>query len=60
VLEPARLHNRGEASLVVGVARITLIRAFNSGHLAGYRVGTRVLHTGQQLLDWLNSGGHTK
>jgi excisionase family DNA binding protein len=58
-LNTETLYNRREAALVTNLSRMTLIRAFNSGNLPGYRVGTRVLHSGQQILDWLNSGGKT-
>jgi hypothetical protein len=58
-LTPDRIYTRAEAALVVGVAHITLIRARDAGHLAELRVGRNVLHSGQQLLDWLASGGKT-
>jgi hypothetical protein len=27
--------------------------------LKAYRIGRRVIHSGQHLLDWLNNGGKT-
>jgi hypothetical protein len=58
-LEPTRNYQRPEAALACGVAVITIIRAFESGHLKAYRIGRRVIHSGQHLLDWLNNGGKT-
>lgn len=59
VLTPDRIYTRAESALVIGCAEITLIRARDAGHLAELRVGRNVLHSGQQLLDWLNAGGKT-
>lgn len=59
-LDPTRIYTRDEAALALGVSKITLIRARDAGHLAELRAGRRCLHAGQQLLDWLNSGGRTK
>jgi hypothetical protein len=59
VIEPSRNYNRKEAALACGVAEITLFRAYDAGRLKAYRVGARVLHSGQHLLDWLTSGGST-
>lgn len=59
ILDPRRIYPRPEAALATGVAVITLIRAYDSGHLAAYRAGRRVLHSGQHLIDWLEGGGKT-
>lgn len=58
-LDPSRNYTRAEAALAVGVAPISLFRAFDAGHLNAFRVGRRVIHSGQQLLDWLAAGGKT-
>jgi len=58
-IEPAAIYNRSEAAEAVGVSQITLFRAYDSGNLKGYRVGARISHSGQQLLDWLEAGGKT-
>ena len=58
-VEPTRNYSRHEGSLAIGVSNNTLIRAFEKGHLKGYRVGRRVLHSGQMLLDWIAAGGKT-
>jgi len=44
-----------EAALATGVAYITIVRAQERGQLACYKVGRRVLHSGQHLIDWLKS-----
>jgi hypothetical protein len=54
-LEANRMYNRAEAALACGVAYLTIVRAKESGELACFKVGRRVLHNGQQLLDWLKS-----
>jgi hypothetical protein len=53
------IYSRPEAAQAVGCSIITLIRAYNAGHLSGYRQGRLVKHSGQHLLDWLESGGRT-
>lgn len=58
-IEPSRNYNRQEAALACDVSEITLFRAYDSGNLKAYRVGQRVLHSGQHLLDWLEAGGRT-
>lgn len=58
-VEPNRIYPRKEAAFAVGVATITLIRAYDSGYLKAYRVGRRLLHSGQHLIDWLDAGGKT-
>ncbi|HEU0179424.1 MAG TPA: hypothetical protein VFV58_34770 [Blastocatellia bacterium] len=59
ILEPARIYTRREGALALGVSEITMIRARDAGHLAEFRVGRYVRHSGQQLLDWLAAGGRT-
>lgn len=59
LLEPKRNYNRAEAAHAVGCAVITLIRAYESSHLKAYRIGRKVLHSGQHLIDWLEAGGKT-
>lgn len=59
IIEPTRNYNRKEAALACAVAEITLFRAYDSERLKAYRVGSRVLHSGQHLLDWLEAGGRT-
>lgn len=56
---PAAIYSRPEAATVAGCAVITLIRAYSAGHLAGYRQGRLIKHSGQHLLDWLEAGGRT-
>jgi hypothetical protein len=56
---PGALYNRAEAMFVLGVSQMTLFRAYDAGHLAALRVGRNILHSGQQLLDWLAAGGKT-
>jgi hypothetical protein len=58
-IEPNRDYPRREAALACGVAPITIIRAYEAGHLKFYRVGRRVIHSGQHLIDWLEAGGKT-
>jgi len=54
-----QIYGRTEAAIAVGCATITLIRAHESGNLKGYRIGRNVRHSGQHLIDWLESGGKT-
>lgn len=56
---PGRTYTRREATLACGVSTASLIRAWEAGFLKSYRVGRRVLHSGQQLLEWLEAGGKT-
>jgi hypothetical protein len=58
-LDPERVYSRAEAALTLGVSNITLIRARDAGELQELRAGCRVLHTGQNLIDWLAAGGRT-
>lgn len=58
-IEPVRMYDRRESGHVVGVGWQTIFRAHDNGHLKGYRAGSRILHSGQHLLDWLESGGKT-
>jgi len=58
-LEPDRLYTRHESAAVIGCAWITIVRANQKGYLKGFRVGRNLRHTGRQLMDWLESGGHT-
>lgn len=56
---PNRNYTRQEAKLACGVSVASLIRAWEAGFLKSYRAGRRVLHSGQDLLDWLETGGKT-
>jgi hypothetical protein len=58
-IEPLRNYTRAEAARVVPCAEITLIRAWEGGFLNCYRVGRKILHSGQHLIDWLEAGGKT-
>lgn len=58
-IEPLKNYTREEAAKVVPCAQITLIRAYDNGFLSFYRVGRRILHSGQHLIDWLEAGGKT-
>ena len=58
-INPDQIYNRRESAAVIGCSWITLVRANLNGYLRGYRTGRTVKHTGRQLLDWLESGGHT-
>jgi len=59
VIEPTRLYSRRESATACGVGRSTLCRAYKNGYLKAYRIGARVLHSGQHLLDWMEAGGYT-
>lgn len=56
---PARNYTVSESALAVGVSDITIWRALESDRLKCFRVGRRVICSGQHLLDWLKSGGKT-
>ena len=53
------MYSRREAVEVTGLSLITIIRAYEHGHLQVSRVGSRVLIRGQQLLNWMADGGKT-
>jgi excisionase family DNA binding protein len=59
LLIPERIYDRDGAAAACGVSRTTIERAFYSGHLAGYRTGRHIKHSGKQLYDWLEAGGKT-
>ena len=44
-----------QAAKRLGVARITLLRAREKGRIRFFRIGTRVLYSHQQLVDFLMS-----
>lgn len=54
-LQADKIYNRAESALACGVAYLTIVRAKERGELDCFRVGRRVLHSGQHLLDWLVS-----
>jgi len=56
---PDAVYSRPQASQLLGVAEITLIRAYSGGHLAAHKIGTKIRHTGRQLLTWIEAGGKT-
>jgi hypothetical protein len=56
---PTALYDRRAAAAVAGCSEITLIRAHDAGYLNAYRQGRYVKHSGQHLIDWLESGGKT-
>jgi excisionase family DNA binding protein len=58
-LEQSRNYQVNEAALTMGVAAITIWRAIYNGHLKHYRVGRRVLVSGEQLIAWRDAGGKT-
>jgi hypothetical protein len=58
-IDPAGIYSRAEAAFLTNVSLMTLIRARDAGHLSEFRAGRRCLHSGQQLLDWLEAGGKT-
>jgi hypothetical protein len=58
-LNPQAIYSRQDGARTAGVSVITFIRAYDAGHLKAFRAGTRVLHSGQQILDWLAAGGKT-
>jgi hypothetical protein len=58
-IELDRNYRRPEAASAAGCSTITIIRAFSNGHLQGYRIGKLVIHSGAQLLAWLEAGGKT-
>lgn len=58
-IEQNRNYDRPEAALACGCAVISLIRAYDAGHLKAYRIGRRVVHSGMHLLAWLEAGGKT-
>ncbi len=59
LIEPLRNYDRAEGAAAVGCSVITLIRAYDGGHLKAYRVGRRLFHSGQHLIDWMEAGGKT-
>jgi excisionase family DNA binding protein len=44
-----------QAAKRLGVARITLLRAREAGHIRFFRIGTRVLYCAEQLTEFLNA-----
>jgi hypothetical protein len=58
-IERDAVYTRRESSRAVRVSESTLVRAYQSGHLKAHTVGNRILHTGAQLLSWLQRGGKT-
>lgn len=54
-----QIYERREAAQAARCAVITLVRAYDSGNLGAYRIGRSIKHSGQHLLDWLESGGKT-
>jgi hypothetical protein len=56
---PTAIYTRLEAAQMVGCSVITLIRAYSAGHLTGYRQGRLIKHSGNHLINWLESGGKT-
>jgi excisionase family DNA binding protein len=58
-LDRQRNYSVTEAALTMGVAAVTIWRAIYSGHLRHYRVGRRVLVSGEQLVAWRDAGGKT-
>lgn len=56
---PTAIYSRNEAAQLTGLHLITIIRAYSNGFLKVARVGSRVLISGQAILDWLNAGGNT-
>jgi excisionase family DNA binding protein len=58
-LDPLKNYSVPEAALTMGVSPITVWRAIYSENLKHYRVGRRVLVSGQHLLDWRDAGGRT-
>lgn len=59
LLESSRNYPVAEAALAAGVSNPTIWRALDCGHLKCYRIGRRVIVSGQHLLDWLAAGGKT-
>ncbi len=58
-VEPSRTYTRREAALALGISVPTIIRAYEAGFLKAFRCGRRVTHSGQQLMDWRETGGQT-
>jgi hypothetical protein len=58
-INPAAIYSRRAAAQVLGRHEITLLRAYRAGHLKAYLQGRYVTHSGQHLIDWLESGGKT-
>lgn len=54
-----QIYDRQTAARAAGCSAITLVRAYSSGNLQGYRIGRYVKHMGSHLLEWLESGGKT-
>lgn len=44
-----------QAATRIGVARITLLRARQAGHIKFFRIGTRVLYSEAQLIEFLSA-----
>jgi excisionase family DNA binding protein len=47
-----------QAAARLGVARITLLRAREAGRIKFFRIGTRVLYSEAQLIEFLNACEH--
>ncbi len=59
LLELNRNYSIPDGAAAAGVAAITLWRAIYSSNLQTYRVGRRRVVSGQQIKEWLESGGKT-
>jgi hypothetical protein len=56
---PTAIYDRTDSAYVAGCSIHTLTRAYENKYLQGYRQGRLIKHSGQHLLDWLESGGKT-
>jgi hypothetical protein len=51
--EPMFLRGRAFWAERLDLCAVTLLRAYKRGDLEGYRVGDRVLHSPEQIQDWV-------
>lgn len=52
-------YSAGQAAQAVTVSPATIWRAIYGGHLRTYRIGSRVVISGAQLIAWRDAGGKT-
>lgn len=57
---PMFLRGRAYWAERLDLCTVTLLRAYKSGNLEGYRVGDRVLHSPVQIEEWVRGRGDRK
>lgn len=58
-LQMLSIYSREDLAEILDLSVQTIIRAYNSKNLEGYKVGRAVRHSGQQAINWLEAGGKT-